>query len=64
MKDLVIPLFDKLGFKDAETDDYSVLTLRSRASWWACALGHPPCVESARKFFHIWLQNTKDIRYG
>ncbi|XP_045117616.1 aminopeptidase N-like [Portunus trituberculatus] len=55
MLDLVLPLYDVIGFDDSPDDLLQESFLRQTILNWACVLGHQPCLDTAYHLYRQWM---------
>uniref|UniRef100_A0A0P4WG24 ERAP1-like C-terminal domain-containing protein n=1 Tax=Scylla olivacea TaxID=85551 RepID=A0A0P4WG24_SCYOL len=55
MLNLVLPLYDVIGFDDNPNDLLQESLLRQTVLNWACVLGHQPCLDTAHQLYRQWM---------
>ncbi|KAK7075138.1 hypothetical protein SK128_009536 [Halocaridina rubra] len=58
--DLIVPLYERIGFKDNLNDPLLDQYKRDMALSWACDLGHEDCVNNVKRLFSNWMKNPSD----
>lgn len=62
MLDLLIPLYESVGFVDDLDDPHLEQYKRVRAISWACRLHHKDCVDNSVHLFHQWMLDPSNHR--
>ncbi|XP_068246618.1 uncharacterized protein [Palaemon carinicauda] len=60
MLDLLIPLYDSVGFEDRLDDPHLTQLKRVKALLWACDLGHKDCVSKSVALYRLWMDYPKN----
>ena len=55
MRNLVDPLYNRVGYKSDPNDQPLDVFLRKLAINWACSLGNKDCIEKAEGDFKVWM---------
>ncbi|XP_071548247.1 aminopeptidase N-like isoform X2 [Panulirus ornatus] len=55
--DILVPLYDSVGFEDSVSDPLLDQYKRQKAVSWACKLDHPDCLYKASSLFAHWMNN-------
>ncbi|XP_071548249.1 aminopeptidase N-like isoform X2 [Panulirus ornatus] len=55
--DILVPLYDSVGFEDSVSDPLLDQYKRQKALSWACELDHPDCLYKAASFYNHWMSN-------
>ncbi|XP_042889263.1 aminopeptidase N-like [Penaeus japonicus] len=58
--DLLIPLYESVGFDDNLNDPHLDQYKRVKALSWACNLGYQDCVDNSQNLFNTWVQNPSN----
>ncbi|XP_064088444.1 aminopeptidase N-like isoform X2 [Macrobrachium nipponense] len=61
MLDLLIPLYNSVGFEDSVSDPHLTQLKRVRALMWACNLGYQDCVNKSLTMYRQWMTNPGDV---
>lgn len=61
--DLLIPLYESVGFDDNLNDPHLDQYKRVKALSWACNLGYQDCVDNSQNLFNTWVQNPSNTRW-
>ncbi|XP_063587806.1 aminopeptidase N-like [Penaeus indicus] len=59
--DILIPLYESVGFEENPDDGLLDRYKRAKAVVWACALGHQHCLDSASALYHAWMANPDNL---
>lgn len=57
IKDLVVPLYNSVGFEDQLDDPLLEQYLRDIAISWACSTDHKDCNDNALGLYREWMMN-------
>ncbi|XP_068228789.1 LOW QUALITY PROTEIN: aminopeptidase N-like [Palaemon carinicauda] len=60
IKDMIVPLYESVGFADNASDHLLTQFKRKTALTWACKLGHQECLDSASAFFQQWMEDPQN----
>lgn len=55
--DILIPLYNSVGFEDNLNDPHLDQYKRVKALSWACNLGYQDCVDNSQSLFNTWVLN-------
>ncbi|MPC23578.1 Aminopeptidase N [Portunus trituberculatus] len=55
--DILVPLYDSVGFQDRESDLLLDQYTRQKVLSWACRLEHPDCLHNAATSYAAWMAN-------
>ena len=55
MRNLVDPLYERVGYEQLLKDKHLDIYLRMKAVAWACHLGHSGCVEKTSAQYTEWM---------
>ena len=55
MRNLVDPLYNRVGFKARPNDQPLDVFLRKLAINWACSLGNIDCIDKTKSDFKVWM---------
>nr|XP_027218923.1 aminopeptidase N-like [Penaeus vannamei] len=55
--DILVPLYESVGFEDSPDDPLLDQYKRTKALSWACLLGHQHCLDSASALYRTWMAN-------
>ncbi|XP_063596358.1 aminopeptidase N-like isoform X1 [Penaeus indicus] len=58
--DILIPLYNSVGFDDNLNDPHLDQYKRVKALSWACNLGYQDCVDRSQGLFNSWVQNPSN----
>ncbi|XP_047482312.1 aminopeptidase N-like isoform X2 [Penaeus chinensis] len=58
--DILIPLYNSVGFDDNLNDPHLDQFKRVKALAWACNLGYQDCVDKSQGLFNSWVQNPSN----
>ncbi|XP_069189122.1 aminopeptidase N-like [Procambarus clarkii] len=58
--DLVVPLYDRVGFNNRADDPLLEQYLRHTAVSWACTLRHKPCLDNVLGLYRQWMTNPEN----
>ncbi|XP_045589686.1 aminopeptidase N isoform X2 [Procambarus clarkii] len=58
--DILVPLYNTLGFADSPGDPLLDQYTRQKALTWACELDHPDCLKNAAAIYAHWMNNPKN----
>lgn len=59
--DLLIPLYDSVGFDDDLNDPHLEQLQRVEAVTWACNMGHGDCLTNSVSLYADWMLNPTDL---
>ncbi|XP_068228790.1 aminopeptidase N-like isoform X1 [Palaemon carinicauda] len=55
--DILVPLYESVGFQDSPSDPLLEQYKRQKALAWTCALGHKDCLDNVVALYRQWMQN-------
>ncbi|KAK7027939.1 hypothetical protein SK128_026274 [Halocaridina rubra] len=58
--DILVPLYNSVGFQDSPNDPLLEQYKRQKALTWACILEHKDCLVSVVDLYHKWMQNPSN----
>ncbi|ROT72062.1 putative aminopeptidase N [Penaeus vannamei] len=58
--DLILPLYNAVGFEDNINDPYLVQLTREIAVRWACKMGHKDCLDKVLDLYRRWMVTPDD----
>ncbi|KAG7172390.1 Aminopeptidase N-like 5, partial [Homarus americanus] len=58
--DILVPLYDSVGFDDSRDDPLLDQYKRQKALSWACELEHPDCLQNAAAIYAHWMNNPEN----
>ena len=59
MRNLVDPLYNRVGYRSEEGDQPLDVFLRKLAISWACSLGNMDCIDKTRADFRTWMDSLE-----
>jgi aminopeptidase N len=59
MRNLVDPLYNRVGYKSQPGDQPLDVFLRKLAIGWACSLGNKDCIEKTKGDFKVWMDKLE-----
>jgi len=57
LSELVIPLYNEVGFDEKSSDTHLLMYTRVIASEWACKLGNRDCIQKANGYYNKWMRS-------
>lgn len=60
--ELLVPLYQSVGFADNVNDPHLSQYKRVRALRWACDLDYEDCIQNSVSLFNQWMQNPANKR--
>jgi len=54
---LLVPLYESIGFTALQEDSYLDHSKRRTAVSWACMLGHQDCLDNVLSLYHTWMND-------
>ncbi|XP_027211488.2 aminopeptidase N [Penaeus vannamei] len=58
--DLVVPLYESVGFTNRHDDPFLEQSKRRTAVSWACMLGHQDCLDNVLSLYRQWMSNPEN----
>ncbi|KAK8402060.1 hypothetical protein O3P69_001270 [Scylla paramamosain] len=58
--DILVPLYDSVGFQDRDNDPLLNQYKRQKALSWACQLEHPDCLRNAAASYVAWMADPSN----
>ncbi|XP_064114526.1 aminopeptidase N-like isoform X2 [Macrobrachium nipponense] len=59
IKDMIVPLYESVGFEHNASDSLLTQFKRKTALSWACRLGHQDCLDNSAALYRQWMEDPQ-----